>query len=135
MSVVHYDADYCIMTKFSSLISGKWKPILLHLVETNVNRFSLMTRQMPTISRKILTEQLRELEADGLIYRDELKAKAPKVVVYHLTEKGRSLRILIDEMIKWSMKYMEKDIPVELVDAFVQSQSHLSDRWTERTPK
>lgn len=121
MPINHYDADYCVMTKFSALISGRWKPILLHLIETNVNRFSLLMRQMPTINRKVLTEQLRELEADGLIYRNELKTKAPKVVVYHLTDKGKSLRILIDEIIMWGLDYMEKDIPDEFLNAFMQT--------------
>ncbi len=126
MRIVHYDADICVMTKFSKLISGKWKPIILYLIEREVNRFSLMQSHMPTISKKILTEQLRELEADGLIHREELKAKAPKVVIYHLTSKGASLRKLIDEIIMWSMNHMKEHIPDELVEDFVDTYPNLS---------
>lgn len=76
---------------------------------------------MPTISKKVLTEQLRELEADGLLRREELKAKAPKVVVYYLTEKGASLRLLIDEIISWCMEHMKDELPQYLLAIFRQS--------------
>lgn len=118
MLTIHYDANLCVMTKFSSLISGKWKPIILHLIEREVNRFSLMQSHMPAISKKILTEQLRELETDGLIYREELKAKAPKV-----------------EIIAWSMNHMKEDIPDELVKVFVNTYPDLSNNllWLHTT--
>lgn len=121
MHTVCFNADLCVMTKFSALIAGKWKPILLYLVQHGINRFNLMHGYMPTISKKVLTEQLRELEADGLLRREELKAKAPKVVVYHLTEKGASLRLLIDEIISWCMEHMKDELPQELLAIFRQS--------------
>lgn len=61
--------------------------------------------RMPTISKKVLTQQLRELEEDGLIVRDVLVAKSPMVVVYSLSEKGRSLRELIDKIIDWNVSF------------------------------
>jgi DNA-binding HxlR family transcriptional regulator len=118
MLPVQFNADHCVMTRFASTISGKGKPILLYLIENGVNRFSRILQQMPAISKKMLTEQLRELEADGLIRRDELKVKAPKVVVYHLTEKGASLRKLIDHIIQWCLEYMKEDVARELVEEF-----------------
>jgi DNA-binding HxlR family transcriptional regulator len=109
MTEVSFNANECIMTRFAGAISGKGKPILLYLIEHGVNRFSRILQHMPAISKKMLTEQLRELEADGLIRRDELKVKAPKVVVYQLTDKGASLRKLIDQIIQWCMEYMKED--------------------------
>lgn len=93
------------MTRFSNLISGKWKPIILYLIQGGFNRFSQLQSKMPKISKKILAEQLREMEADGLIIRDELKSKEPKIVVYSLSAKGASLRMLIDTIITWSREY------------------------------
>lgn len=98
-----YDASVCIMTKILGLMSGRWKPIILYLIRNNINRFGLLQKAMPLISKKVLTHQLRELEADDLVSRIVLEAKHPQVVVYHLTEKGRSLRTLIDEMINWGV--------------------------------
>ena len=114
MVQVYFDAEHCFMTKFAHLISGKWKPILMYLIEKDINRFSQMLDHLPTISRKILTEQLRGLESDGLIYREELKSKAPKVVVYHLTEKGQSVRRLIEAIISWGMIYMKEEVSDEM---------------------
>lgn len=128
MDPVHYDADCCVMTRFSSLIAGKWKPILLHLIEKEVNRFNLLQHHMPSISKKVLTEQLRELEADGLITRTVLKAKAPQVVVYGLTDKGISLRRLIDTIIGWCSIHLKEHIPDELVAVYVQHYPELSQQ-------
>lgn len=98
-----YDAGICIMTKIIDLMSGRWKPIILHLVKNDVNRFGTLQRSMPKISKKVLTSQLRELEQDNLITREVVELKHPQIVIYHLTEKGLSLRRLIDEMIQWGI--------------------------------
>lgn len=98
-----YDAGICIMTRITGLMSGKWKPIILYLIKNDINRFGMLQKKMPKISKKILTKQLRELEYDDLITREVLEKRHPQTVVYHLTEKGRSLRVLIDEMIKWGL--------------------------------
>jgi DNA-binding HxlR family transcriptional regulator len=118
MNDLAFDADACIMTRIFQLIGGKWKPIILYLIRQDTNRFGLMKKRMPRISRKMLTEQLRELEKDKLIVREVIAAKAPQVVVYHLTEKGRSLRQLIDQMIFWSLCYMKEECPAELIEEF-----------------
>ncbi len=96
-----YDASICIMTRIVDLMSGRWKPIILYLIKNNVNRFGSLQRHMPKISKKVLTNQLRELEQDNLISRHVIEAKHPQIVIYHLTDKGLSLRLLIDEMIQW----------------------------------
>jgi|SRR6187401_3542968 len=104
-----YDAGICVMTKINNLISGKWKPIILYLIQHDVNRFGVLKKSMPRISKKVLTNQLRELEQDNLIHRDVKVASAPQIVVYTLTLKGVSLRRLIDEMIDWGMEYFKDE--------------------------
>jgi DNA-binding HxlR family transcriptional regulator len=98
-----FDASVCIMTRILGLMSGRWKPIILYLIKNDVNRFGILQKAMPAISKKVLANQLRELQADELISREVLEEKHPQVVVYHLTEKGKSLRSLIDEMINWGL--------------------------------
>ncbi len=105
MEKIVYDANFCIMTDFFRMTGGKWKSVILYLIRKDINRFSLLMDAMPTISKKVLTQQLREMEQDGLLIRDVLVAKAPMVVVYHLTEKGKSLRQLIDGIIEWNKHY------------------------------
>lgn len=114
-----YDAGICVMTKIFHLIGGKWKPIILYLIKHDVNRFGLMKKSMPKISKKVLTEQLRELEEDRLISRQILTAIHPKVIVYSLTQKGLSLRELIDHMIVWGIGYFQADYPDDLVKQFL----------------
>jgi DNA-binding HxlR family transcriptional regulator len=102
-----YDAGICIMTRIVDLMSGRWKPIILYLIKNDVNRFGTLQRHMPKISKKVLTNQLRELEQDNLISRQVVEAKHPQIVLYHLTEKGISLRMLMDEMIRWGLVNLE----------------------------
>lgn len=106
-----YDAGICVMTKITNLIGGKWKPIILFLIQHDVNRFGSLKKSMPRISKEVLANQLRELEQDNLIHRDVKVATAPQVVVYSLTPNGISLRKLIDEMIEWALHFLGMTIP------------------------
>jgi DNA-binding HxlR family transcriptional regulator len=117
-----YDASICIMTKILDLIGGKWKPIILYLIKHDVNRFGMLQKHMPRISKKVLTAQLRELEKDNLITRHILVAKAPQIVVYRLTDKGLSLRVLIDEMIDWGMNHLSSFYSEEEIKEYSISQ-------------
>ncbi|MHC5250601.1 winged helix-turn-helix transcriptional regulator [Enterococcus sp. LJL90] len=82
------------------VISGKWKPIILcHLGEGKLRNGELR-RRMPMISQRILTKQLRELEADNLITRQEYEEIPPKVE-YSLTTEGKSLREILILMSEW----------------------------------
>ena len=101
MEPITYDAGLCPVYKTLELVSGKWKPLILYLIEQGANRFSSLKKRMPTLSKKVLTAHLRELEADGLITREVVTLKAPQVVVYHLTRSGESLRRLIEQIFNW----------------------------------
>lgn len=84
-----------------SLISGKWKLIILYwLVEKPVIRYNELQRLIGTITYKTLSVQLKELEADGLIIRKEYPQIPPKVE-YSLSEKGKSLYPIMEAMCQW----------------------------------
>jgi DNA-binding HxlR family transcriptional regulator len=93
----------CAVVRTINYIGGKWKPcILIRLIEGRV-RFGKLTIQVPDISRKILTQQLRELEEDGLIIRHEYKEKPPRVE-YELSERGKTLIPILKAMFDWGVQ-------------------------------
>ena len=84
-----------------SLISGKYKPVILYcLMEYEPVRFNEMQRYIKRVSDKTLSQNLRELEADGLIARTVYPQIPPKVE-YSLTERGRSLVAVLDKLCDW----------------------------------
>ena len=84
-----------------SIIGGKWKMIILYwLFEVNTVRYNELKRLIGSISHKMLSSQLKDLEKDGLIIRKEYPQIPPRVE-YSLTPKGRSLFPLMEEMCKW----------------------------------
>lgn len=88
-----------------SMISGKWKMVILYwLVETQPIRYNELQRLIGTISHKTLSVQLKELENDGLITREEYPQIPPKVE-YSLSEKGLSLYPLMKLMCQWGEKH------------------------------
>lgn len=89
------------------LVGGKWKcAILCHLAEDS-RRTGELRRLLGGVSQKVLTEQLRELERDGLIART-VYAEVPPRVDYRLTELGDTLRPVIDAMCAWGAFYLER---------------------------
>ena len=84
-----------------SLISGKYKMIILYcLMEYAPVRFNDMRRYIKTISDKTLSANLKELEACGLVHRQEYLQIPPKVE-YSLTERGKSLMVVLDQLCVW----------------------------------
>ena len=82
------------------VIGGRWKvPILWHLLG-GTKRFSELRRALGTVTQKMLSQHLRELERDGVVTR-KVYAEVPPKVEYSLTERGRSLRPVVDSMCKW----------------------------------
>ena len=90
----------CPVTATLQLIGGKWKTIILYCLTPGTKRFGEIAVRIPDISRKVLTEQLKELENDGLISRKQYKEIPPRVE-YSLTDLGRSLSTVIHELEKW----------------------------------
>jgi DNA-binding HxlR family transcriptional regulator len=95
----------CFFELALSVMGGKWKPIILyHLGQTGVLRFSEMRRGMPEVTDRMLTRQLRELEADGLIRREVFRQVPPRVE-YSLTEPGLGLFPILVAMRDWGAGY------------------------------
>ena len=84
-----------------SLIQGKYKMVILYtLMEFKVVRFNELKKYIRSISYKTLSSTLKELEADGLVHREEYPQIPPKVE-YSLTERGKSLIPILDQMCAW----------------------------------
>lgn len=82
-------------------IGGKWKTAILCLLdEEGALRNGEMMRRLQPITQKVLTQQLKELESDGLILRT-VYAEIPPKVEYELTDKGRTLRSVLDPLCEW----------------------------------
>lgn len=95
----------CPVTATLEIIGGKWKPFIVYHLTFGTRRFGELAARIPGISRKVLTEQLKELEADGLVIRTQYKEIPPRVE-YSLTELGNSLSSVFDEMASWGTKIL-----------------------------
>ncbi|HEX3732963.1 MAG TPA: helix-turn-helix domain-containing protein [Mycobacteriales bacterium] len=95
------------------IVGGKWKLVILEHLVDSVRRFGELQRAMPAVTARMLTRQLRELEADGLVLRTVYTQVPPKVE-YSLTEVGRSLEPLLAQLRAWGEQYRARpgrDIP------------------------
>ena len=94
------DLENCPVTGTMRIIGGKWKILILYLIWNDINRFGRMGMMLKSISKQMLTTQLRELENDGIIER-KIYPEIPPRVEYFLTDKGRSLLPIIVAMKEW----------------------------------
>jgi DNA-binding HxlR family transcriptional regulator len=83
-----------------NMIGGKWKPIILHMLSAGTMRFSELKKNIPPVSQKMLTQQLRQLELDGIISRT-IYAEVPPRVEYFLTERGATLTPILQDLYRW----------------------------------
>ena len=86
------------------MIGGKWKPIILYAIKKETKRFSEIKRLIPAISQKMLTQQLRELEDDGIVHRRVYPVVPPKVE-YSITDYGGTLMPILDAMVAWGQRH------------------------------
>ncbi|OLP59183.1 HxlR family transcriptional regulator [Xaviernesmea oryzae] len=95
----------CPVEATLSLIGGKWKGLVLYHLMDGTLRFNELRRRLPDVTQRMLTNQLRELEADGLIART-VYAQVPPRVDYALTDRGRSLDQVILALKAWGERHM-----------------------------
>jgi DNA-binding HxlR family transcriptional regulator len=112
----------CAVEAALNLIDGKWKGVVLfHLLE-RTHRFNEIRRRIPNVTQRMLTNQLRELEADGLIARTVYPEVPPKVE-YSLTARGRSLEPVISALKAWADAHIERDAAGETARAAAPADS------------
>lgn len=103
---MEHDANDCTLDKTLNVISGKWKMVILYFLFQGTKRFSELQRDIPDITKKMLTSQLRELEEDDIIQRIVYAVVPPKVE-YSLTEYGRSLEPTLKSINEWGSGHAE----------------------------
>jgi DNA-binding HxlR family transcriptional regulator len=100
-------AYHCPVEAAVDVFGGKWKALILWWLQERTWRFAELRRQIPGITEKMLTQQLRELEADGIVARRVYPTVPPKVE-YSLTEYGRSLKRALREICAWGRTHMKR---------------------------
>jgi DNA-binding HxlR family transcriptional regulator len=98
---------HCPVETTLSVIGGKWKPLILWHLSEEVHRFLELQRLIPGITRKMLTQHLRELERDGVVGR-KVYSEVPARVEYSLTRYGMTLRPLLRTLCEWGHKHESK---------------------------
>jgi DNA-binding HxlR family transcriptional regulator len=96
----------CPMDLALNIIDGKWKIHILWNLNRQTTRFNELQRLLPHITQKILTQQLRQLEQDGLVQR-QVYAEVPPRVEYSLTEWGRKLQPVFETLCQWGSDYQQ----------------------------
>ncbi|MFO0813554.1 MAG: helix-turn-helix domain-containing protein [Gemmatales bacterium] len=91
----------CPLETLLAIIGGKWKAVILWHLQSGSLRFSQLRRTMPGVTQKMLTQQLRELETQGMINR-KVYAEVPPRVEYSLTPLGKKCKPLLKKMHDWS---------------------------------
>lgn len=96
---------HCPVELTLNVVGGKWKVLLLWNMKGGVKRYGELKRLVPGITHKMLTQQLRELEDDGIINRRVYEIVPPRVE-YSLTERGEQLRPVLEMMGQWGMQFL-----------------------------
>jgi DNA-binding HxlR family transcriptional regulator len=95
---------YCPVKLTTNIIGGKWKPLILFFLEGRTRRFSELQRLIPGMTKKMLTQHLRELERDEIIRR-KVYAEVPPRVEYSLTRHGETLKPILKLMSAWGSRH------------------------------
>jgi len=96
---------HCPVEAALDVIGGKWKPLILWALGDNVLRFNELQKGLPGVNTKMLTKQLRELEADGVITRT-VYPEVPPRVEYAITDFGRTLIPILQALCDWGAEYL-----------------------------
>jgi len=97
----------CPLTAALAAVGGKWKLIIIYWLGDSPRQFLALRRLMPRISQKVLTEQLRELIADGIVHQQRT-GRVPAPVVYSLTDYGRSVLPIAEAVRLWGRGHLDR---------------------------
>ncbi|WP_294463863.1 helix-turn-helix domain-containing protein [uncultured Anaerofustis sp.] len=103
------DLPVCPVETTLTLIGNKWKVLIIRDLIDGTKRFGELKKSIGSISQKVLTSNLRDMEESGLIKR-KVYAEVPPRVEYSLTKTGESLKPVLDSMIKWGSDYKQNVI-------------------------
>ena len=101
------DLPACPVEITMGLIGEKWKVLIIRDLLTGKKRFGELKKSVTGITQKVLTNNLRQMEASGLV-KKKVYAEVPPRVEYSLTETGLSLKPVLDSMVEWGNDYREK---------------------------
>lgn len=96
----------CPLTAALAAVGGKWKLIIIYWLAESPKHFAALKREMSSISQKVLTQQLRELESDGIVRRTPT-GPVPAPVVYSLTDYGLSVLPVVDGVRTWGRGHLD----------------------------
>lgn len=108
MAEIRKELPVCPVETTLTLISSKWKVLILRDLMTGTKRFGELKKSIGAVTQKVLTAQLREMETAGLLTRT-VYAEVPPRVEYTLTELGYSLKPILDAMWNWGNEYKAKN--------------------------
>lgn len=108
MAEIRNELPACPVETTLTLISNKWKVLILRDLMTGTKRFGELKKSIGAVTQKVLTAQLREMETAGLLTRT-VYAEVPPRVEYTLTELGYSLKPILDAMWNWGNEYKTKN--------------------------
>ena len=97
---------HCAMDVTMDYIGGKWKTVVLWYLRKDKKRFSELKRMIPNITEKMLSLQLKDLEKDGIVKR-KIYPEVPPKVEYYLTDFGKTLIPMLEEIAKWGRRLAE----------------------------
>jgi DNA-binding HxlR family transcriptional regulator len=98
----------CPVEATLKVLGGKWKILIIYHLNGSAKRFSEIRRSIPGITEKMLTQQLKELEADGVVNR-KVYPQVPPKVEYSITKYGKTLGPVIIEMRKWGLEHRKRN--------------------------
>lgn len=102
------DRPTCPAESTAKLIGGRWKIVILWYLFQGVKRFSELRRALDGVSQKVLTQQLRDMERDGIVART-VYAQVPLKVEYSITPLGLSLKPVVEAMHRWGVEHQSLD--------------------------
>jgi len=97
----------CTVGVTLDIIGGKWKAVILWHLSHKTLRFSQLQRRLPGVTQKMLTQQLRELERDGMVHR-QVYPEVPPRVEYSLTTEGMTLQPILSQMCQWGKDHQNR---------------------------